>query len=212
MLVLGLRISPTRDLNILARMEKAGDVIIGPYLPSPAKYRCLGWNAPITLVHREPEEGQPVSYFGAYCQPPARSKFPKYFKVYKPKSGPISKDTYPSRAPLEGLRSVEVFYDENSRYCRGMLLNYQNGGCRAVGQCRIHVDPAKQFMKPSQICFRTDIIRVIGGNQHKEISAVQVDWNSNRHTHEEKGWRCEPLEGKLLYRYSHDSSSIYIEK
>ncbi|GAW23381.1 hypothetical protein ANO14919_129390 [Xylariales sp. No.14919] len=207
-LVLGVRTLPNQHINILVRMEKAGDLIIGQYMSSPAEDRCLGWHAPITLVYGEPQEGQPVPYFGAYCQPPTR-KFPKRLQAYKPKSFPISEETCFSMASLEGLQSVEVFYDQDGQHCRGMLLYYQNGGCRAVGQCRIHVDSSKQFLQPSQICFRTNSLR---GNGHVVLYNVQVDWRADSHRHEEKGWACQPLDGILVFWYTHNSSFMAIEK
>ncbi|KAI0537839.1 hypothetical protein GGR58DRAFT_325125 [Xylaria digitata] len=208
-LVLGARILPNRHANILVRLEKAGDVIVGQYMSSPAEDLCLGWHAPITLVYGEPQEGRPVPYFGAYCQLPIGSELPRRFQAYKPKSCPIGQDTYLSIASLEGIRSVEVFYDQNSRHCKGMLLYYQNGGCRAVGQCRIHVDSAKQFLQPSQIYFRNDSVR---GDHNSILSKVQVDWRPDFHIYGEKGWNREPLEGILLYWYTDNSSFIAIEK
>ncbi|KAI1357826.1 hypothetical protein F5Y08DRAFT_333584 [Xylaria arbuscula] len=208
-LVLGVRTSPNQHVNILVRMEKAGDVIVRQYMSSPAEDRCLGWHAPITLVHGEPQEGQPVPYFGAYCQPPTRSKLPKRFQAYEPKSYPIGKEAYLSMASLEDLQSVKVFYDRDSRYCRGMLLYYQNGGCRAVGQCRIDVDTSKQFWQPSQICFRMDSVC---GNSHEVLYNVQVDGRADSHTHKEKGWNCKPLKGVLAFWYTHNSSFITMEK
>ncbi|KAI0812987.1 hypothetical protein GGR55DRAFT_591827 [Xylaria sp. FL0064] len=208
-LVLGVRTSPNQHVNIVVRMEKAGDVIVGQYMASPAEDRCLGWHAPITLVHGEPQEGQPVPYFGAYCQPPTRSDFPKNFQTYDPKSYPIGKEACLSMASLGDLQLVEVFYDRDNRHCKGMLLYYQNSGCRAVGQCRVNVDTLKQFWQPSQICFRMDSVC---GNSHEVLYNLQVDWRADSHTHEEKGWNCEPLEGVLAFWYTHNSSFITIEK
>lgn len=208
-LVLGVRTSPNQHINILVRMEKAGDVIVGQYVSSPAEDRCLGWHAPITLVHGEAQEGQPVPYFGAYCQAPTRSEFPKSFQAYEPKSCPIGKEACLSMASLGDVQSVEVFYDRDNRYCKGMLLYYQNGGCRAVGQCRVDMDPLKQFWQPSQICFRMDSVP---GKGRGVLYNVQVNWRTDSHTHGEQGWNCKPLEGVLVFWYAHNSSFITIEK
>ncbi|KAI3326482.1 hypothetical protein HD806DRAFT_520356 [Xylariaceae sp. AK1471] len=208
-LVLGVRKSLNQHVNILVRMEKAGDVIVGQYMSSPAEDRYLGWHAPITLVHGEPQEGQPIPYFGAYCQTPTRSEFPKRFQTYEPKSCPIGKEACLSIASLEDLQSVEVFYDRDNRYCRGMLLYYQNDGCRAVGQCRLDVDTSKQFWQPSQICIRMDSMR---GKGCRVLYNVQVDLRTDCHTHEEKGWNCGPLKGGLAFWHTHNSSFIIIEK
>ncbi|KAI0404759.1 hypothetical protein F4802DRAFT_566206 [Xylaria palmicola] len=208
-LVLGVRRSANLGFNILVRMQKAGDVIIGPNISSPAEDQCLGWHAPITLIYGESQEGQTVPYFGAYCQPTSGSQLPKRFQVCQPKFYPLGEDAYFSMASLKGVRSVEVFYDQDSRHCRGIIFYYQNGGCRAVGQCRISMDSTKQLTQPSQICFRVNSVR---GNHGNILSTVQIDWKAGPHTHEEKGWECEPLEGKLIYWYTYESSFMFIEK
>ncbi|KAI1157820.1 hypothetical protein F5B18DRAFT_665679 [Nemania serpens] len=186
-LVLGVRLSTDLGFNILVRMREAGDVILGPSIPGSAEDRCLGRHAPITLIHGEPQEGQIVPYFGAYCQPTNGSQLPRRFQIYKPRSYPLGEDAHLSMAPLEGIRLVDVFYDQDSRHCRGMVFHYQNGGCRAVGQCRISEDSTKQFTQPSQLCFRIDSAR---GNHGSTLSAVQMDWKADPHVHDEKGWEC----------------------
>ncbi|KAI1296160.1 hypothetical protein F5Y03DRAFT_387245 [Xylaria venustula] len=208
-LVLGVRLSANLDFNILVRMQKAGDVIIGSNISGSAEDQCLGWHAPITLIYGESQEGQTVPYFGAYCRPTSGSQLPKRFQFHKAKLYPLGEDAYFSIASLEGIRSVEVFYDQDTRHCRGIVFYYQNGGCRAVGQCRVAMDSTRQFTHLSQICFRINLVR---GNNGDILSAVQVDWKGDPHTHEEKGWKCEPLEGKLIYWYTHKSSFMAIEK
>ncbi|KAI0154771.1 hypothetical protein GGR57DRAFT_491786 [Xylariaceae sp. FL1272] len=192
-LVLGIRLSNLR-LNILVKMQKAGEVIIGPNLPGAVEDYCLGSNAPITLIYGEPLAGRRLPYFGAYCQPTSRrNQHPKRFQIYKPISYPLGEDAYLSMAPLG-----------DNRHCKGMVLHYQYGGCRAVGQCRISVDSTTQFMQPSQLYFRNDSVP---GN-----SAVQIDWQYDPHIHEENGWECKPLEGRLIFWYTRDSSFISIEE
>lgn len=208
-LVLGVRTSPNQHINLLVRLEKAGDVILGQYMLGPTEDRFLGWHTPITVIYREPQEGQPIPYFGAYCRPLAGSKFPERFQAYEPKSYPIGEEACLSMASLEELQSVEVFYDRDSRYCKGMLLNYQNGGCRALGLCRIGVDPSKEFWQPLQICYRMDSVHRDG---HQVLYNMQVDWRAGSHTHEEKGWNCQLLKGVLAFWYTYNSSFITIEK
>ncbi|KAI1265982.1 hypothetical protein F5Y18DRAFT_435432 [Xylariaceae sp. FL1019] len=207
-LVLGIRLSANLRFNILVRMQKAGDVVIGPNIPDSADDRCLGANAPITLVYGDPQEGRDVPYFGAYCQPTSGDQLPKRFQTYNPESYPLGEDAYLSMAPLEGIRSVDLFYDQDRRHCRGMILYYYHGGCRAVGQCRLLVDSTTQFVKPLQLCFRIDSVR----DRSRTLYTVEAEWNADPHIHNTKGWECKPLEGKLIYWYTRDSSFIAIEK
>lgn len=72
-----------------------------------------------------------------------------------------------SHAPLENIRRVRMFYysDQSAQYCKGMLVDYDDGGQRALGQCRLHVDPSKTFERPSRIAF----LRVPGPHSPRVI-------------------------------------------
>ena len=44
-------------------------------------------------------------------------------------------------APLDNIVRIDVFHERGSDLCRGLLLEYANGGQRLVGDCRIGADP-----------------------------------------------------------------------
>ncbi|CAI4215870.1 unnamed protein product, partial [Parascedosporium putredinis] len=67
---------------------------------------------------------------------------------------PIGDAAYASCAPLRDVLSALVFSDQSAGFCRGILFHYRNGGSRAVGQCRLHVDPVESVVLPVQLCFR----------------------------------------------------------
>lgn len=56
-------------------------------------------------------------------------------------------------APLAGLSALSVFRDPGNRFCRGLLLKYANGAERALGSCRIGVDPVQHYPDPSVVRF-----------------------------------------------------------
>ena len=55
---------------------------------------------------------------------------------------------------VSGVLSARAFYDGDNGLCRGILLCYENGGERAVGQCRIHVDRSLSVLRPTRVCVR----------------------------------------------------------
>ncbi|KAK3304762.1 uncharacterized protein B0T15DRAFT_252660 [Chaetomium strumarium] len=58
-----------------------------------------------------------------------------------------------SYAPLENVSQIRIFYHKGGIHCKGMVLEYNNGGQRAVGECRIMVDHCETFTRPSSIAF-----------------------------------------------------------
>jgi hypothetical protein len=70
------------------------------------------------------------------------AQFPKNYSWY-----------YHSYAPLEGVRQVRVFYEDDGIHCAGMLFEYENGGQRALGQCRVHVARSRTYERPSSIAY-----------------------------------------------------------
>ncbi len=68
-----------------------------------------------------------------------------------------------SWAPLEDVVWAEVFYvdhrDDGGRhleFCRGVVFRYKNGGSRAVGQVRLHVDRSRRFVRPTHVITDTE--------------------------------------------------------
>ncbi len=112
-----------------------------------------------------------------------------------------------SSASLDNVSSVSVFYDEKTRYCWGMLFEYENGGLRSVGQCRLHVDANKTYTKPSKLCFRTGI--------HSVPDGVIVEFGNNQSRHEhvvDKGWQCQSLNGTLIFWFSSRRSLLFVDQ
>ncbi|KAH6851133.1 hypothetical protein B0I37DRAFT_129023 [Chaetomium sp. MPI-CAGE-AT-0009] len=163
-LVLGIRETDYMDKtpnfqNVLVRTALMGDIIVASrfiYRRDAIKDRCLAISALITMVYSEPKEGRPIRFFGSRCGPPLDQPLPAPFLIENPGSWPVRGDGYFSWAPLSGVSSTLVFYDQNTGFCRGILFHYQNGASKAVGQCRLGVDPAESVARPVQLCFRCD--------------------------------------------------------
>ncbi|KAI1083408.1 hypothetical protein F5B20DRAFT_568601 [Whalleya microplaca] len=206
-LALGVRKSLQGELSILMRTEYSGDVTIGSYISGPARDRCLGWYPPITLIYNEPIEGQEISFLGASHGPSSGMELPKPFAVGRLRSNPVGEHAYFSMAPLKDVASAEVFYDEDSQSCRGIMFRYHDGTCRAVGQCRVHVDATKWVYRPSRLCYRIDT------HEHfrQVVYSLRMMLQEGPHHQDSEGWSCHELDGMLNFWFTPDSSFIDIE-
>jgi hypothetical protein len=147
------------------RMRLSGETIVGRYIDrddretsdpkSPERYAFfvnrlehppksllystgLGWpKARISIITTYSEQGQDGILEEPWYHPPAHDSARYHMH---------------SHTPLENIRQVRVFYRGNGS-CKGMLVDYDDGGQRAVGQCRLHVDPSDTFKRPSRIAF-----------------------------------------------------------
>lgn len=205
LLVLGVREQSSMGLNILIRTRLAGDVVIGQHATGGVKDRCLGRSAPITLIYGEPKEGFPVPYFGAYCRLSADACLPQPFPLGPSSPSPIGDDSYFSWAPLRGISSTFTYHDPNTGFCRGILIQYENGGARTLGQCRLQVDPVENVHQPRMLCFRNETHRSRG---QRSVHRTQVSFQHNTHDEQDNEWKCHSLEGIVQFWFTDDSSFL----
>ncbi|KAL7950230.1 hypothetical protein V8C42DRAFT_309859 [Trichoderma barbatum] len=60
---------------------------------------------------------------------------------------------YFSSASLEEVLKAHVFSDKRRNLCKGILLEYENGSKRALGQCRLGWDRVQSWRKPLSMFF-----------------------------------------------------------
>ncbi|KAK5996752.1 hypothetical protein PT974_02093 [Cladobotryum mycophilum] len=209
------RYAPDR-INILIRTEKAGDVALGHFFRSRLEDRPLAKSTVTALIYNEPVELSFTSILGAKSEPPNPAlgeQRPFRSGIFK--TLPKSLVSYFSWAPLGNVSSVLVFYDEKG-FCRGIMLHYKSGGCRALGQCRIHVDTAEEITEPATVCFYNDDSGKLG---RRGITKAKVRFGQD-YSHEEcvsrtengEPWQCFPLEGVMKFWFASDASWIAIEE
>ncbi|KAI1477525.1 hypothetical protein F4774DRAFT_388568 [Daldinia eschscholtzii] len=211
LLVLGVRESPLGKFSILVRFERAGDVVIGSYIPGPATQdRCLGQRPPMTLIYNEPIEGQEVSFLCVYSGLTSRVALPKHFAMEKLRSIPnsLAEDAYLSKAPLADVASAKVFYEEDTKLCKGIIFRYHDGVSRAVGQCRVNVDATNLVSWPLRFCYR---INEACDRYHQVTHSVQVTLQEEPHRQHGEEWNCHKLDGMLNFWFTPESSFITIE-
>ncbi len=143
---------------IVVRTQLAGDVLIGQPREGPFWDSVLGACPPLTLVYGDPKPSTPFRFFGVHCRIPLDHHWtpPEPPRLPQPSGSPIGDIAYFSWAPLSDVSSAEVFYDKRDGACRGILFRCQHGGARAVGQCRIHVDPSRTVVRPARLYFEIE--------------------------------------------------------
>jgi hypothetical protein len=105
-----------------------------------------------------------------------------------------------------------VFCDENTGACKGILFQYDNGGARAVGQCRLQVDPAEEVAHPMHFCFKIDssYLRI-----NRTLYAVRVKFKqtppSGSTIGDGEGWTSHQMRGILKFWFSPASCFVAIE-
>lgn len=209
LLVLGVRKGRWSDMNILVRTRHVGDIIIGRHIAGEFKDLCLGKSAPVTMVYSEPREGSPVTFFGAYCGPTCQAEPPKPFPLERSSPNPLSDEPYFSWASLDSVSLTLTFNDRETGFCKGIMFQYQNGGCRTVGQCRWYADLAIRVEHPCVFRFKTESYP---SRWNRLLYAVRVKFQ--HHLEDEQvgeGWKCQPLKGFVQFWFTAESSCLAIE-
>jgi hypothetical protein len=233
LVVLGTRTFIKGLYSVLIRMEKAGDINIGragfyaeypdptagQKKPTKMPDQCLSANGPVTFLYGEPKDGFVVPFLGAYnrnssaeLDSPNLVDLPRGFLLEKSGFKHVKTEHgYYSRAPLSQVLASTVFYHPISRCCRGIILKYENGGCRALGQCRVNADASDTVDRPQQICIREDrrVRRVHGLMSRYLVPKVLFIHDFEEDTCD-KEWKRHPLEGFIEFWF-HSGDDIHIQ-
>ncbi|KAI1158973.1 hypothetical protein F5B18DRAFT_638719, partial [Nemania serpens] len=187
--------------NILVQTYLSGEFVLGHPEDEHQKHVLLGSRTPVTLIYEEPQELQPISIFGTY--PSSGSDTPSLVSQSF-ESGTAG--AYFSWAPLGHIQSANIFYDGDTKLCRGIIFHYKNGGSRAVGQCRLNVDQSMMVMQPCVLCFQSTPYSISAGRLQRYGLRVEITGDAT-HQHSDDGWQCVPLgSGVLTFSFTEDSS------
>lgn len=170
----------------------------------------LGAGISTTMIYQDPPSGKTVNWLGAHS-PSMPSEIPQQFPPSQSMQDPEGPVTYHSALPLQNVVAAEVFVDDAWQTCRGILIRYQNGGLRAVGQCRVGVDASKEYAHPLQICWRNTVHFL--KNTTREVCTVDVHFHADfesTHSGTSDQWSCHPLSGVLQFSFSQHSSTLSI--
>lgn len=199
------------SVDFLFRLKLAGDVTIGPMLLAPRVDTTLAATAPMSLVFSG-HESFILSAAGAYSQLPAHNPPPEVsppFGDLPPREISRANDysSYLSTAPLDKpIARITVFCDAERDFDRGLLIEYKDGGQRALGQCRVGVDDETEFENPQCLCIsRGGYTYVVPkpaarqpGTQHWQVFYAQCtedigDGHEHAHDDEDDIWECIPV-------------------
>ncbi|KAM5374798.1 hypothetical protein ACJZ2D_006292 [Fusarium nematophilum] len=177
----------------------------------------LSASQPKTLLYSvSPAKSGRFNYLGVEAQgnevrwPACALKSPQFIGSGTP---------YYSSAPLQDVYRVTIFYSHELGHVKGFLLEYKNGGQRALGQCRLQVDRAEAVLMPQRICFLnpededseyedSDDVESdssllhfnFESGYHYGSSDLMVECNTEiAHGHEQDGWQCVGLTGYLEF-------------
>ncbi|KAI1506026.1 hypothetical protein F5X99DRAFT_404574 [Biscogniauxia marginata] len=204
----GTRLSKSRNqyadgLCFLFRMRLAGDIVAGPYAGDFGHFGLT--TAPVALIYDTADLG-PVSVIGA-CSKELRRKMDIVpCPQPRPKDVPLQNAIF-SSGSLNNVVRIQTFHAEDNEACRGILLEYQNGAQRPLGQCRIHVDVTKEYATPAYICFlRMTSLRP---QTSASLRGVKVECAKNdEHHHAEEGWTCCTMDGELDFWFNSEESDM----
>ncbi|KND90843.1 hypothetical protein TOPH_04652 [Tolypocladium ophioglossoides CBS 100239] len=190
---------------LLFRMKLGGDVPVGLTSSKPAKNLLLSKSPPLTIIY-DTLELQTVSVIGAYAAEEADDSPITPFCHPHVGNAPFPNACF-SLAPLENVSRVSVFNNKQNELCMGILLEYDNGAQRSLGQCRVDVDPVKYYVKPTRICFRRQ--NYVRPGSSVSLQATMVKSTARcEHSHDEQGWTCFAMRGELEFWFSIDETKL----
>ncbi|EMT61219.1 hypothetical protein FOC4_g10014268 [Fusarium odoratissimum] len=197
-----------RHIEICTKLT--GTFLFGPYQCYTDTDDASG-NEPPVLVHNVPTKRVGGS-LGIVTEHNFESEslfsFPRYHKDDKDPSGLRYINT---KVPAKDITHANVYYNRRNGYCKGLLLEYASGAQRAVGQCRIGVDPFKAYGKPSWICYRD----ICDPETCEETGSCIVECTTGTNSHEREprdigDWVCmRPRGGGYLeFACEHKTASF----
>lgn len=203
---------------IQIRLKLAGDVFVGPSFPKHGKDFIMTESLPSTIAYHK-SELTPIHTTRAYDVEDNNSACKATFNHLKIDRPPIRGGCY-SFAPLKDVVRISIYRGNKRKLCRGILLEYQNGAQRSLGQYRLGVDKGKHYTKPTRLCFRPTTYdgRWLNGPRYPDPGGSQkvtvvTCTTECLHTHERDGWTCCALEGELEFWFSEGETSLkYIKE
>lgn len=194
------------------QLKLAGDVIVhrAP-IWGGATFEFRMKASPVSLIHDVAEDLLPISVIGAYSEPTYDLPMDPEFRSFT-KDPPIGNSCF-SVASLDNVHRVSVFYHEQMGFCVGMLLEYENGGQRSLGQCRIGVDPVTSYRKPARICLLRRRYPEGGAQLRPRATNVRISERDEcEHKRDEGGqdWTCFPMRGALEFWFSSEETQLTV--
>lgn len=186
----------------------AGDFVLGP----DYKYAVKGYLSgkdPSVFVYNVPYNRY-HSMYGAVSDNKGDEPLAPFPRTYATGGSPPYRGRIYSQAPAKDIVHVDVYYEEATGYCRGLLLEYANGAQMALGQCRVGINPFKSYDKPNWLCYAHS--RDDKPSDPIRQCKIECSTGSDTHDHDQSGmfyhWTCTPLEETLEFACDHRTAGL----
>lgn len=171
----------------------------------------LSDRAPSALIYNT-DKPLPISIISPYCK--LKQKQSPRAPFIRPPEGMVARSSwYYSLAGLEHIYRAQVFYDATSMCCRGMLVEYDNGAQRALGQCRLQVDPSRTWIKPSRLYF-ANLVHKNESNvpdDEEDIEVVNLRFDDDpEHGPRSEKWECFEMVGTVHFWFRGPDAQIHV--
>ncbi|KAI1822656.1 hypothetical protein F4861DRAFT_381574 [Xylaria intraflava] len=211
-LAIGLRGLPSNPLDthcFLIRTKLAGNISIGPWVKEHSTVHMLA-NPPTTLIYGR-NKSKKLSVLGAFPKATfSDGTNPAFSNLFGPERCPFTsnRSSYEvnfSAAPLNDVTFAQVFHQEGRSWSRGLILKYQNGAKRALGDCRVGVDPYKMYRAPRILCISMLLDRETHGV--RELHKVRTRFISRSTGDDEvQDDKFYEMNGTLHFWFHHEQS------
>ena len=129
---------------------------------------------------------------------------------------------YHSSAPLEGVRQIHIFIQHRpeiserteDEVCKGLLLEYLDGGVRALGECRLGVDVSRYLMAAMPRYIHVASIQRVSLLTGLETSQAQVVVSNDGQVGAGRSycdWETYEMRGTLHFWYSKDECKLIFQ-
>ncbi|KID82755.1 hypothetical protein MGU_09924 [Metarhizium guizhouense ARSEF 977] len=185
---------------LILRMKLAGDVVVGFTYSQEARYLVLSKSPPSTIIYNT-SQLRPISVIGAYTTQKDDNLPIDPFRCPLIEKNPPFRDACFSLSPLNGTSRIRLFNDKDNGFCLGILLEFNNGAQRSLGQCRVGIDRSEDYQKPVCICIRRQSYtrpEITGLLQATTVTCTE----RQEHSHGSREWTCFRLQGELEFWFS----------
>ncbi|KAH8683684.1 hypothetical protein BGZ61DRAFT_424986 [Ilyonectria robusta] len=192
--------------TFLFRFARSGDLAIGRHHHAQTTDFVSATSPDCTLIYSVPSFG--ISDYGVCPRVGGNVQI----TLFTPMGNPPSRFTFFSSGSLEAVFSTTVFYDEETGFCMGILIKYNDGTRRALGQCRLGVDPTQYCTAPTHLC-HYPITHQRPGERFPEEGFIAEFTTDLKHGHNEEAareWECCQVKGNLQFWFHHTKSVLQV--
>jgi len=194
---------------LMVRLEHAGDIIASQNHLVNKPMETFDWclaqsrgSGPVALVYGVPHYGCLIwEWFGGYdgTNPEKHCRFEPKFELppslkHRGLNFSDCDDAIYTWAPLDGLESATEYHDGLPKYgygSSGILLRYNDGSQRTVGECSITLSEHNDYHEPKTVHWTTT-------STGRYLVGFSQD-DSERSTRRFQGWESAPAKGRIEF-------------